>query len=96
MQAHGVLSGWEIDNNCYFGGSVFNVDWANVTLSLWRSTYNKDGASLFNVDPLFTDPRTGTFPCAQAPRAYKAAQSSPTRARPERRTSGLIDRHPQP
>ncbi len=71
VQSHDVLSGWEIDNNCYFGGSVFNVDWANISFSLWRSTYNNDGASLYGVDPLFTDPANGDFslrsgsPCLQ-------------------------------
>jgi hypothetical protein len=72
VQSHDVLAGWEIDNNCYFGGSVFNVDWANIPSSLWRSTYNKDGASFLNVDPLFVDPANGDFslrpgsPCLQS------------------------------
>ena len=94
VQSHDVLSGWEIDNNCYFGGSVFNVDWANISFSLWRSTYNNDGASLYRVVLSSPIPRMGTSPSVPAPPAYKTGRSSLTPGRPARQTWGPTDRQP--
>jgi hypothetical protein len=53
-QSHAALGAWDINNNCYFGSSTFNVDWQNITLSQWQSTYQKDRNTLFNTDPLFS------------------------------------------